>query len=651
MFRKVMAVFTAVTVWGAVESAASVTLMEGGSPAATIILPDKASKAEQNAAKELQSHLWQMAGGAERKARKLEMRTETQGARGTKIYIKRTVRPQELNLGLESLANHGFKIRSVEDGLVLCGKDDLGTEYAVYTFLEKNCDVRWFWPGELGQYVPRRPTVRVGRLRETHEPAFELTRLGRKGPWRKRNKLLRHFSTSGGHSWGRMLPPAKYGPTHPEYYALVKGTRERDWNGYNGQHAYQLCTSNPEVIRLSIEDVRRRFDRDPKLRMYCVGANDGGGFCECEPCVALGVGRAKDQKDPTQPIMTDRIWAYTNAIARAIKKSHPDRRLVQFAYSYYADPPRKEKPEDNVVPWLALNCEGDYDPAYRKVQRQRIRAWSKLSRRLFIYEYFNHTWKLNLPRAMPKAIGEAIPFYRKCGATLFTGQSGNDFATEGLNYYLAAKLLWDPSQNVNALVDDYCRKAFGKAAPVMKKYFERLEQRWAASVQARTGARLQGTCEQYEMMFTPEAARELKGYLTEAERMAEEGKPRRRVQFILRGWRFGELELAAFGLLRQLAAEGVLRKFHPAGWKSKAVVDLSALKTPESRWRPLILKTIAAWEERDRYVEKCKGAYVIDVRFLRAWNCTNYRFHPVAPLKKALTAYDRARAAKGPGDG
>jgi len=35
-------------------------------------------------------------------------------------------------------------------------------------------------------------------------------------------------------SAGEILPPAVYGPTHPEYYALVRG--ERDWKNFDGKH-------------------------------------------------------------------------------------------------------------------------------------------------------------------------------------------------------------------------------------------------------------------------------------------------------------------------------------------------------------------------------------------------------------------------------
>jgi len=628
---------------------AQMTIMEEGKPRATIVVAAQPSKAEQRAARELQRCFWRMASRAGEKAEKLPIVSEDDEIRGPRIFVGRTDRVRKLGLRFDDLADHGFKIRTVGTDLVLCGKDDLGTEYAVYTFLEKYCDVRWFWPGELGEYIPRRRTVRIGQIHDDQEPDFHLVRFGRDHLWRKRNKLVRGPRYSGGHSWGRMIPPAKYGPTHPEYFALVGGTREKDWKGYDGQHGYQLCTTNPEVIRICVEYVRKFFDDHPDVKMYCVGANDGGGFCECDRCVALGVGRASDTKIDRKAnprFLSDRIYAFTNEIAKEIKKTHPDRYLIQLAYSYYADPPAQVRPLDNVIPWLTLNCEGNYDPSYKNKQWDLLQRWSKLCKKLFIYEYFNHTWKLQLPRAMPKVIAEAIPTYRRAGAEMFAAQSGNDFATEGLDFYLVAKLLWDSSLDVQALVDDYCEKAFGRAGAVMKRYFERLEDHWAGSVRAFNPDRHPvGSHEQYRTMFSPEAMTELKGYLLKARKQSQPGQDRQRVEFMLKGWRFAELELEAFRQLRMLAEKGIIRKFGPSGWGGKRVADLSKLAIPESQWRPMIEQTIAAWEERDRYVERCKGQFVIDARMLRAWNCTDYRFHPIEALKKALDAYDRRRSA------
>src|SRR5439155_6134630 len=49
------------------------------------------------------------------------------------------------------------------------------------------------------------------------------------------------------------------------------------------------------------------------------------------------------------------------------------------------------------------------------------------------------------------------------------------WATEGLNYYVVARLHWDPTANVDAIIDDYCQSGFGPAAKTMRRYYDALE--------------------------------------------------------------------------------------------------------------------------------------------------------------------------------
>ena len=616
-------------------------LVEDGAARATIVTPAQPSEAERAAAQQLQTCLWRMASVEGQPYEPVPIKGEDEGVEGTIIHVGRTAMSKPFASELSALDDVGFIIQTVADGLVLCGKEDLGTEYAVYTFLEKYGGVRWFWPGDLGEYVPRQRTVAVGHLSDREEPDFPLMQVGRDPQWRKRHKLLRLQHTGGGHSWGKMVPPGKFGPDHPEYFALVNGTRQRDWSAYNGQHGYQLCTTNPALLPICAADIRRRFDADERLVAFSVGANDGHGFCECDRCRAAGFGDA-DEREAPLPLLTDNIYAFTNRIAGAVARTHPDRTIMQFAYGVYIDPPRAVTLHPNVAPWITVNFEGDYAPEHRERNWRLMRQWSELAGNLIVYEYFNHTWKLQLPRAAPRALADAIPYYKRCGVKGIWAQSGNDFATEGLDYYVAAKLLWDIDQDVDALVADYCAKAFGAGGPTMRRYFQRLEECWADSVRAEYATLVPygiGNPHHYLAMFTPAAMAELKGYLTAAAAAAEPGPDRQRVAFMQTGWQWTELELQAFRMLKKLADNGILEKYHRLGWKSKQVADLATLALPKDQARSLIEDTIAAWEARDRFVEKIKGQFIIDDRILAAWNVTDFRYHPVAALRKAMARH------------
>ena len=635
-------------------------LLEDGQARATIVTGTSPSAAEESAAQELQTYLWKIATADEESAAKLPIRSEADAPSGRLIYVGRSEAVERLGANIDDLEMaHSFAIQTDGDSLVLCGKGDLGTEYAVYTFLERYCGVRWLWPGETGECIPPQRTIEVGPIRDREDPDFTLRVLGSMAPlpvgspeplWRKRNKVLTVTGYVPGHNWAKLVPPDKYGPTHPEYFALINGTREQDWNAYDGQHGYQLCTTNPEVVQLSIEHVRRVFDEHPEVDIYSIDANDGAGWCECANCRALDTGRIRtipssggaEEGPEERPVVSDRIYTFVNQVAAAVKETHPDRYVLHLAYSDYIEPPERITPLDNVVVQITLNCECHYDRAYKEDQWRLIREWSQVTPNLMLYEYFNHTWKLQLPRAIAGAVGAAIPYYRQCGARMFSAQASDDFGNEGLTLYLAAKLLWDTSLDVDELVADYCQQAFAEGAEPMRRYFARLEVLWDAAV-AELGRRWGGNPHIYLTMLTDVTIAELKGYLAHAIELARPDAAKKRVRFLLDGWQFYEAEVKAFRHLRDLADNGIIT--YPVGapsWR-REVADLSTLDIPEADARRAISETIRSWNERDQIADQLEGKFIIDVERLRAWNCSDWRFHPVERLKRALAPVAEAR--------
>ena len=94
----------------------------------------------------------------------------------------------------------------------------------------------------------------------------------------------------GGHALGEIFPPEKYGSSHPEYYALVDGKRAVPGPNYDYKHEGQICTTNPDVIRVAVEWAINFFDAHPEYAGVHMTLNDGGGFCECEMCQILDSG-------------------------------------------------------------------------------------------------------------------------------------------------------------------------------------------------------------------------------------------------------------------------------------------------------------------------------------------------------------------------
>jgi len=77
---------------------------------------------------------------------------------------------------------------------------------------------------------------------------------------------------------------------HPEYYSLIGGERR----------AVQICLTNPEVVRIVAENVKKHLREKPGIDILSVSQQDGfGGACECSECKAL------DEKEGSQTKVKD----------------------------------------------------------------------------------------------------------------------------------------------------------------------------------------------------------------------------------------------------------------------------------------------------------------------------------------------------------
>ncbi len=54
--------------------------------------------------------------------------------------------------------------------LTFFGTSDLGTLYGVIDFLERECGIRWYLPGEIGEVVPKKATIKTSTDGWRHQP-------------------------------------------------------------------------------------------------------------------------------------------------------------------------------------------------------------------------------------------------------------------------------------------------------------------------------------------------------------------------------------------------------------------------------------------------------------------------------------------------
>ncbi len=500
--------------------AAEITLVREGRAEVAILVPEGQWKHLQMSATKLTSEGVSVPLAAVELADYLEkitgdrplLATETQNGvvADSRIYLG----PCRANLELFKEALPGpeeFIIRTQGNDLHIFGGDEAvggatchGTLYGVYDFIERELGVRWLFPGEHGEVVPKRRTIVIAETNRREQPRIEKRKVRNQavtredtfapvletwgipleawkaahgheatGAWFRRMRLGQRLEINGGHAFDDWWET--YGEAHPEWFALQPdGTRTQN------PVRPRLCKSNPalqdEIARVKLAE----FRSDPGLLTTSISPNDGGRnkFCMCQDCRSLDPTDAPKLLNDSQiidpstglpfpeyPALSDRVFTFFNGIASRVRREMPDRSLVAYAYSVYRTPPVGLPPlEPNlIVGYVGLNLDD-------------IEAWSKIAPRLFIRPNdLGPAVDLGLPRnrAAPFAAAVKFSIEHKAIGFDFDNCHGN-WSSHGLDYYVLVKALWNPDLDVAATIADYCTSAYGPGAGAMLRYHKRL---------------------------------------------------------------------------------------------------------------------------------------------------------------------------------
>ena len=464
------------------------------------------------------------------------------GFRGTTVHIGLTDLVRKQALELEDLDLEGFLIRTVGPDVVLVGRTHLGTRHAIYTFLERYCGVRWYFPGKLGTYVPRMKALVLPEIHQRMEPAFRARYFTIHGSedarqWERRNRLQDHWNVrlkGNSHSMAGVIPTSVYGVEHPEYFAWREGKREVPQSAARERRA-AYCLTNPEVIELCVRWVTAYFDKRPSATCVSMAMNDTSRYCQCERCKSEGVRGAADG-----PNYADRYFSFVNRVARKVRPKHPDKFIGVLAYGGASVLPNRLKTiEDNVNVYLVgASPAYDFIPGYRERARELVRGWASFAESLCVYTHQFGTAEsrfLQIPAFYPQLVEDQLRFLHQ------TGVKGTviemlPFWAFSPRPWLMAKMLWDPSRSADELLDDFCTRMFGPAASEMRSYFALLEEAWVSQKRIR---KISSYDTQYEVV-RPYLAR-IDDLLGKALQKAPQESEKARVRFFADGIRATQL--------------------------------------------------------------------------------------------------------------
>jgi len=452
-----------------------ITLVQNGNSRATVVLATNIGQPATEAVDDMVRVIEKMSGATLPVANDGSIRHS-----GTQIHIGATAFVKEQGLLSGNLPVNGYRISTVEttsiSHLAIAANTSLGISHGIYDLLTNELGVLWGMADALFEDVPECRTVNINPLDRVEKPSFGFRVFsGADSNWVRRNRIdngSRQLPFYGhGHNLFNVLPPSKYG-NHPEYYAMRDG--ERRVPEADGHTHIQPCLTNPDVIHITIETVRRFFDENPNVSTYSLCPNDSANFCECPSCAALDEGMEAYRG---RRINSDSYFYYINAVAEELIKSHPDNYVSAYAYWTTELLPRRIKHlPSNVVIYLTQDSSQYYDAAYEQRDRDILEKWSKMACHLAVYDYYGLGWFT--PRVFPQIVARTLPYLPTVGVKGFYCESYPYWAHTGPQLYLSTRLLWDTSLDANAVLDEWYARMFKEVAPEMRKYFETLERGW-----------------------------------------------------------------------------------------------------------------------------------------------------------------------------
>lgn len=474
-----------------------------------VVSPAGAGRTEVFAASELARWLENISGAAFPVA-------SAGGGASIVVGTRSTLMESDPSLLLPKLPEDGFGFFSWGDNFYLAGANSRGTTYAVYRFLE-NLGCRWLAPGfsfysGLHQIIPSRerliwngttpevdgPVLRHRKLYieegRSHTPE-NLLQLVDWMPKAGFNVLVAPMDYEGRgrvrwDNWRVALTPEleKRGISievggHGYQNFLNAGmedgrlfTRRPEWFGFrDGERTADqkqvFCTSNPDALRYLQTNVIGYLRERPEIEIFDFWPPDGGRWCECKECEALGG-------------IPERHAKMVSSMARVLREELPRVRVECLAYGPFREPPARGIPgEEILIDFCPISQNFEHqiyaaESSTNMTYRRNLQAWVKVfAGDISIYSYYRkYAWR-SLPVVIPRYMQKDLKWFRDQGVRgVSIYAEPGDWFTYELNHYMLGRLAWNPDLDIDAKILCFLDGRYGSASTTAARALASLEE-------------------------------------------------------------------------------------------------------------------------------------------------------------------------------
>ncbi|NNM86367.1 MAG: DUF4838 domain-containing protein [Phycisphaerales bacterium] len=511
------------------------TLAQGGRTRYSIVISVHASPVVRHAAKELSTDLQKITGasfavisqGLSGPSSQPSFQPSSPTPLPPAIFVGPSGALERAfpKLAWHTLPAEGFLMQTAGENLALIGGSDHGTLYAVYSFLENHLGVQWYSPRDC--VLPQSRKLTISSLHERQCPAFAyrdtneflaqgLTRWPAIKRWKtgvplrspgdagasSKLSYRKHVAQwdvhlmlngvdvpeagdlggdnllfNGAENFYKLVPPAKYFASHPEYYSLINGHRSDYLGKRKWSQRSELCLSNPGVLRVVTKALIAQAQAQPHLLTLGLSPNDApAGNCQGPRC------RASDARYGAP---SGTLLHFVNRVAAAVQKHFPNRKiwLETLAYQYAEKPPRPGtiRPASNVLVCLApIHMDNGHPLATAPANREALEnllGWDKVAPgHLQVWYYITNFANYLQPFPDWDGLGADMAYYHTHGVSGMFCEG--DYQSRGelmtMRTWVLAHLLWNPNENVWHLVHQFSYGYYGSAGKYIYRYLRLL---------------------------------------------------------------------------------------------------------------------------------------------------------------------------------
>ncbi|MDP6630983.1 MAG: DUF4838 domain-containing protein [Kiritimatiellia bacterium] len=416
---------------------------------------------------------------------------------------------------VKTALNRVYLVGSSKGGEGTAPSTGLGTGWAVADFLERIVGARWYWPSKYGgRSILQQSSLTIDPLHYRDQPVFRWRTMYQDWYWLQARSfdedLLEmrpgiepqkkggkeptlwmgdHFSLMRqGNSWPYKL--VQQGARNHEYFNHVPKTNTVMFvlreDGSRNLDAF--CLSAPETLAYHTSALEKAWDKGVQgWRLGLGGVTPGSitiwppmdvgnrslvGACHCEACKTSLVDGGEE----------GHLGRFVKRLCEVVKERWPDKTVIYVPWGLTIPPASVEFPDNLVVGNLDIGLMGLFNqPALRSETEDKIRGWQRKSgRRVKTWVDFAgpSDWTYG-PVQFPNLVRD---FYQQNRETLegtaVLTYGGACFITAAPTYYVWNRVLWNPEQNVDAILDEMCRRLFGAGAEPARELMQLQCDRW-----------------------------------------------------------------------------------------------------------------------------------------------------------------------------